>query len=103
MSEITADIRQQVSARITDLIDQLLCYSAIADLTAGLFGLGDNEIAIGLDFHNGKAHIGVTVGDVLPVGKVTASSLGAAFHQMASQAALGEFVIIIPAPAEFVY
>src|SRR5690606_36061921 len=74
-------------------------YGSGGDQAASVFRLGHDKTAIGADFHNGEAHVFVAW-HLFPVGEVAAGTLGATFDNVAGQAALGQFVIVVPAPAE---
>ena len=43
------------------------------------------------------------IGHIAPIGEIAAGALGAALNHMAGQGALGQFVIVVLGPAEFVH
>ncbi|MNI47633.1 hypothetical protein D3C73_1021630 [compost metagenome] len=59
-------------------------------------------MAVSADFNDGETDVFV-VGDVAPVGKVAAGALRAAFDDMAGEGGLGELVVVVPRPAEFMH
>ena len=95
-------VGQQISLRVADFIQHLLADRQWRDQAAGAFGFADDELAVGADFNDGKADVFV-VGHIAPVGEVAAGALGAAFDDVAGQCRLGEFVVVVPRPAEFVH
>ena len=78
-------------------------HSAAADEAAGVFRLGDEKAAVAAHFGNREAHVGVAASYRFPVGEVAAGGLGTALEQMPGQAALGQLVVVLPAPAELVH
>ena len=96
---IADHIREDVGTRISDLIDQLLADSQRRHQATGPFRLGHDELTIGLDLHDGKAHV-VEAGHLLPVREVPPCALRATFDDVACQRARRQAVVVFLAPTE---
>ena len=100
LREIADHIRQDVGGGVADLIQHLLADRAAVDRAAGPGRLGDDAAPIHPDLGNGVADVDQAVGDVAPIGKITARHLRPAFDQMPRQRPTGQRIEIVRAPAE---
>lgn len=57
LTEVTCDIRQQVSPRVADLVHQLLSHRAEGDEAAGFGRFGENKRAVTGTLHHWETHV----------------------------------------------
>ena len=88
--------------RIADFIKQLLGHAELADQAARAFDFIDGELAVGADLDDGKTDVRV-VRHLAPIGEIAAGALGAAFDDVPGQGGLGEAVVVVPRPVEFMH
>src|SRR5690606_13304480 len=102
LGDVAGHVRQRVGTRVADFVEHLLADGEWGDQAAGVFRLGQYEAAIGLDFQNRETDV-LVVRHVVPVGEVATGALGATFHQVTGEGGLGQLVVIVPLPAEFMH
>ena len=100
--EIADHVGQQIRPWVADFIKHLLAHRQRGDQPARAFGFADDELAVGADFDDGKTDV-LVVGHVAPIGEVAAGTLCAAFDDVAGQGRLGQFVVVMPRPAELMH
>src|SRR5690606_20061960 len=101
VGKVTHHIRQQVGARVTDFINNLLANGGTGNQAAGVGRLGQNKAAVFVALGHREAHV-VEVGHQVPVGEVAAIALGAALDHVAGQRTLRKAVVVVQRPVEFV-
>ena len=94
LREIADHVRQQVGARIADLVEQLLADRVRRDETARSFRLGDDEAAVGLALDDREPHV-LVARHRRPVGEVAAGALRAALDDVAGERALREPIVVV--------
>ena len=100
--EVADHVRENIGARVADFVEHLLAHRGRGHQAAGAGRFGDHERAVLVALGDREAHV-VKVRHLAPVGEVAAGALGAAFDHMAGQGALGELVVVVVGPFEFVH
>ena len=101
LAEVAGHIRQQVSARIADLVEQLFAHRRATHQAASAWHLADGEAAVGLDLRDRITDMG-PVGNALPVGEQSARGLTTALENVADQTAASELIVLVHRPAKVV-
>src|SRR3546814_7729050 len=91
----SSDLRQQIRARMADLVEHLCEHGMNRHAATGACRLGDDKAAIGFNLDDRKTHVGIAVADRLPVREVAAGALRAAFDDVTGQRAGGELVVVV--------
>ena len=99
--EVTYNIRQHISLRVTDFIQHLFSNDGRCDQTTGVCGLGDGEGTVGLALDNRIADMR-PVRHLFPVCEQPTGPLCAAFDDVPGERSCAELVILVRAPVKLV-
>jgi len=97
--KIAHHVRQDVGARIADLVEQLLAHREAGDDSRRSRGLRQRETSIGGDLGQRVADLR-DVARLAPVGEIAAGGLGPAFDEVAGERTGGQQVVVVRLPAE---